>query len=107
MPTWLTIELAVLTIVLPSFGFLIHWRIDSARRFAVIETNAANLTNRIDQHMAEDKRHNDTVGGRLIVIGDRIATQGKEHGVILTDIRERLAGLEATANGQQAGAARE
>ena len=103
MPTWLTIELAVLTIVLPSFGFLIHWRIDSARRFAMIETNAANLTTRIDRHVAEDRIRNDTVCGRLTVIGDRIATQGKEHGVILTDIRERLAGLEATANGGRDG----
>ena len=103
MPTWLTIELAVLTIVLPSFGFLIHWRIDSARRFAVIETNAVNLQARIEQHVAEDKLHTDTLGGRLTVIGDRIAMQGKEHGVILTDIRERLAGLEATANGARDG----
>ena len=99
MPTWLTIELAVLTIVLPSFGFLIHWRVDSARRFAVIETNAANLKGRVDQYVADDKRRHDTVCGRLTVIGDRIATQGKEHGGILTEIRERLAGLEATANG--------
>ena len=99
MPAWLTIELAVLTIVLPSFGFLIHWRVDSARRFAVIETNAVNLQARIEQHVAEDKIHTDTLAGRLTVIGDRIAMQGKEHGVILTDIRERLAGLEAKANG--------
>ena len=107
MPTWLTIELAVLTIVLPSFGFLIHWRVDSARRFAVIETNAANLKSRIDQHGTEDKVRNDTVCGRLTVIGDRISIQGKEHGVILTDIRERLASLEATANGKQASRARD
>ena len=106
MPAWLTIELAVLTIILPAFGFLIHWRVDSARRFAVIETNAVNLKDRIDQHEAEDKIRDDTVCGRLTVIGDRISMQGKEHGEILTDIRERLAGLEATANGKQAGAAR-
>ena len=99
MPTWLTIELAVLTIILPSFGFLIHWRVDSARRFAVIETNASNLKARVEQHVAEDRTRHDTVCGRLTVIGDRIATQGQEHGAILTDIRERLAGLEATANG--------
>ena len=99
MPAWLTIELAVLTIVLPAFGFLIHWRVDSARRFAVIETNATNLKSRIDQNMAEDTIRNDIVCSRLTVIGDRIAIQGKEHGDILTDIRERLAGLEATANG--------
>ena len=99
MPAWLTIELAVLTIVLPAFGFLIHWRVDSARRFAVIETNAANLKARIDRNVAEDTIRNDTVCVRLTVIGDRIAAQGKEHGVILTDIRERLAGLEAKANG--------
>ena len=104
MPTWLTIELAVLTIVLPSFGFLIHWRVDSARRFAVIETNAANLKARIEQHEVEDKTRNDTVCSRLTAISDRIATQGKEHGIILTDIRERLAGLEATANGKPAHA---
>ena len=61
MPAWLTIELAVLTIVLPSFGFLIHWRVDSARRFAVIETNAVNLQARIEQHVAEDKIHTDTL----------------------------------------------
>ena len=103
MPTWLTIELAVLTIVLPSFGFLIHWRVDSARRFAVIETNAANLKSRIEQHVAEDTIRDDTVCGRLTAISDRIATQGKEHGIILTDIRERLAGLEATANGERNG----
>ena len=95
MPTWLTIELAVLTIVLPSFGFLIHWRVDSARRFAVIETNAENLTDRIDKQVTDDKLRNDTVCGRLSGISDRIAIQGQEHGVILTDIRERLAGLEA------------
>ena len=106
MPAWLTIELAVLTIVLPSFGFLIHWRVDSARRFAVIETNAANLKARIDQRGAEDKMRDDTVCGRLTVIGDRIAIQGKEHGEILTDIRERLARLEATANGKQGHTAR-
>ena len=100
MPTWLTIELAVLTIVLPSFGFLIHWRVDSARRFAVIETNASNLKARIDQQVTEEKIRDDTVCGRLTVIGDRIATQGKEHGVILTDIRERLSGLEALVNGK-------
>ena len=100
MPAWLTIELAVLTIILPAFGFLIHWRVDSARRFAVIETNAANLKAHIDQHVAEDTIRNDTVCGRLTVIGDRIAIQGKEHGDILTDIRERLAGLEAKANGK-------
>ena len=103
MPAWLTIELAVLTIILPAFGFLIHWRVDSARRFAVIETNAVNLKARIDLHEAEDKTRNDTVCGRLTVIGDRIATQGKEHGDILSDIRERLAGLEATANGGRDG----
>ena len=100
MPAWLTIELAVLTIVLPAFGFLIHWRVDSARRFAVIETNAVNLQSRIDHHETDDKTRNDTICGRLSGISDRIATQGKEHGVILTDIRERLAGLEATANGE-------
>ena len=100
MPTWLTIELAVLTIVLPSFGFLIHWRIDSARRFAVIETNALNLKNRIDHQVTEDRTRNDTVCSRLSAISNRIATQGKQHGEILTDIRERLAGLEAKANGQ-------
>ena len=77
MPTWLTIELAVLTIVLPSFGFLIHWRVDSARRFAVIETNAANLKARIEQHVAEDRTRNDTVCGRLTVISDRIAITGQ------------------------------
>ena len=99
MPAWLTIELAILTIVLPAFGCLIHWRVDSARRFAVIETNAANLKARIDRNVAEDTIRNDTVCVRLSVIGDRIAAQGKEHGVILTDIRERLAGLEAKANG--------
>ena len=103
MPTWLTIELAVLTIVLPSFGFLIHWRVDSARRFAVIETNAVNLKARIEQHVAEDRTRNDTVCSRLTAISDRIATQGKEHGDILTDIRERIAGLEATANGERDG----
>ena len=102
MPAWLTIELAVLTIILPAFGFLIHWRVDSARRFAVIETNAANLKARIEQHVAEDRTRHDTVCDRLTVISDRIAMQGKEHGVILTDIRERLAGLEATANGKKA-----
>ena len=106
MPTWLTIELAVLTIVLPSFGFLIHWRVDSARRFAMIETNAANMKARVEQHVAEDRIRNDTVGSRLTDIGDRIAMQGKEQGMILTDIRERLAGLEAMANGKQAHAAR-
>ena len=100
MPAWLTIELAVLTIILPAFGFLIHWRVDSARRFAVIETNAANLKAGVEQHVAEDRTRNDTVCSRLTVISDRIAMQGKEHGVILTDIRERLAGLEAKANGK-------
>ena len=99
MPAWLTIELAVLTIVLPAFGFLIHWRVDSARRFAVIETNASNLKARIDRNVAEDTIRNDTICVRLTAISDRIAVLGKEHGVILTDIRERLAGLEATANG--------
>ena len=107
MPAWLTIELAVLTIILPAFGFLIHWRVDSARRFAVIETNAANLQARIDHHETDDKTRNDTVCSRLTIISDRIAMQGKEHGVILTDIRERLASLEAIANGKQTGAARE
>ena len=102
MPAWLTIELAVLTIILPAFGFLIHWRVDSARRFAVIETNAANMKTRIDQHVTDDNTRDDIVCGRLTVIGDRIALQGKEHGEILADIRERLAGLEAMANGKQA-----
>ena len=103
MPAWLTIELAVLTIILPAFGFLIHWRVDSARRFAVIETNAANLKARIEQHVAEDRTRHDTVCDRLTAISNRIATQGKEHSAILTDIRERLAGLEATANGGRDG----
>ena len=103
MPAWLTIELAVLTIVLPAFGFLIHWRVDSARRFAVIETNAENLKARIDQHEVEDRTRNDTVCSRLSAISERIATLGKDHGEILTDIRERLAGLEATANGDRDG----
>ena len=102
MPAWLTIELAVLTIILPAFGFLIHWRVDSARRFAVIETNAENMKTRIDQHVTDDNTRDDIVCGRLTVIGDRIALQGKEHGEILTDIRERIAGLEAMANGKQA-----
>ena len=100
MPTWLTIELAVLTIVLPSFGFLIHWRVDSARRFAVIETKAENMKARVDQHETDDKTRNDSVYGRLTIIGDRISSQGKEHGEILTDIRERLAGLESKAVGK-------
>ena len=100
MPAWLTIELAVLTIILPAFGFLIHWRIDSARRFAVIETNAANAKALIDQHVTDDKTRDDIVCGRLTVIGDRIAMQGKEHGEILTDIRERIAGLEAMGQRQ-------
>ena len=103
MPAWLTIELAVLTIILPAFGFLIHWRVDSARRFAVIETNAANLKVRIEQRVSEDRLRNDTVCSRLTAISNRIATQGKQHGDILTDIRERLAGLEATANGKRDG----
>ena len=103
MPAWLTIELAVLTIILPAFGFLIHWRVDSARRFAVIETNAENLKARLNQQATDDKIRNDTVCGRLTGISDRIAIQGKEHGEILTDIRERLAGLEATANGKRDG----
>ena len=99
MPTWLTIELAVLTIVLPSFGFLIHWRVDSARRFAVIETNAANLKAVFDKHEIDDKTRNDTVCGRLTDIGDRITEQSRECNAILTDIRERLASLEAMGNG--------
>ena len=103
MPAWLTIELAVLTIVLPAFGFLIHWRVDSARRFAVIETNAENLKTRIEQRVSEERMRNDNVCSRLTAISNRIATQGKQHSDILTDIRERLAGLEATANGKRDG----
>ena len=106
MPAWLTIELAVLTIVLPSLGFLIHWRVDSARRFATIETNATNMKHWFNQHVSEDKARNDTVCDRLTAIDDRIAIQGKEHGAILTDIRERIASLESTANGKKARGAR-
>ena len=100
MPTWLTIELAVLTIILPACGFLIHWRVDSARRFARIETNAENLHDRLRQHESEDKVRSDTVCARLSAISDRIEVQGKECFDLLADIRERLASLEATARGK-------